>query len=200
MIGHPQWTSLWNDLFVLHQPMIEKVLRPVLMYTFLIALLRTFGKRELAQLNPFDLVVLLMLSNTMQNAIIGEDNSLLGGAIGALALLTVNWSLSKAVYRMPRLNAALEGSATTLIEAGAVDLRAMQKETLTHEELISVLNTNGFSDPSEIQLCSLEPNGTFYVRGAVPSPGDRQGAELRESLRALTEEVRALRAELRRSS
>ena len=196
-MNHQWWMSLWNDLFVLHQPVLEKVLRPVLMYTILIALLRAFGKRELAQLNPFDLIVLLTLSNTVQNAIIGDDNSLLGGAIGALALLTVNWVLSKATYRLPRLNAALEGSPATLIRNGQVDGHVMDEETLTHEELISVLNKNGYSEPGEIEVCRLEPNGTFFVKGLSPSPSDRQMTELSESLRILTEQVQALRAELR---
>lgn len=193
---HPMLTNVWNDLFVLHQPVLEKVLRPVLMYTILIALLRAFGKRELAQLNPFDLVVLLTLSNTVQNAIIGDDNTLLGGAIGALALLTINWLLSRATYNMPRLNAALEGSPTTLVQDGIADERAMKEQGLTHEELISVLNRNSFNDPSEVQVCVLEPNGSFYVKGMTPSASDRQMTELQEALRALTREVQALRREL----
>ena len=197
---HPMLTNIWNDLFVLHQPVLEKVLRPVLMYTILIALLRGFGKRELAQLNPFDLVVLLMLSTTVQNAIIGEDNTLLGGAIGAVALLTVNWMLSRATYNMPRLNAALEGSPATLIEKGVADMRVMKQEGLTHEELISVLNRNGFNDPSEVDVCILEPNGTFYVKGITPTAFDRQMTDLHESLRRLTEEVQALRGDLRHGS
>lgn len=194
---HPLWTNLWTDLFVLHQPVLEKILRPALMYVILIALVRVFGKRELAQLNPFDLIVLLTLSNTVQNAIIGDDNTLLGGAIGALALLTVNWLLSKALFKLPRVNSALEGPATTLITGGVVDARAMKRETLTQEELISVLNKNGFNDPAEIDTCTLEPNGTFFVKGASPSASDRQMTEVSQALRVLTEEVQALRAELR---
>lgn len=196
-VTHPMLTTVWNDLFVLHQPVLEKVLRPVLMYTILIALLRAFGKRELAQLNPFDLVVLLTLSNTVQNAIIGDDNTLLGGAIGALALLSINWLLSRATYNMPRLNAALEGSPTTLVREGVPDERAMKEQGLTPEELNSVLNRNGFSNPSEVEVCILEPNGTFYVKGMSPTASDRQMTELRETLQLLTEEVRALRGELR---
>ena len=74
--------AMWNDMFALGVPLLEKVLRPILVYMFLVVVLRVFGKRELAQLNPFDLVVLLSLSNTVQNAIIGNDNSLTGGQIG----------------------------------------------------------------------------------------------------------------------
>src|SRR3984885_9211206 len=82
---------VFNDMFQLPLPILEKLLRPVIVYLALVVLLRIFGKRELAQLNPFDLVVLLSLSNTVQNAIIGDDNSVSGGIIGAVALLAVNW-------------------------------------------------------------------------------------------------------------
>ena len=77
---------IWTNMFVLGVPVLEKILRPILIYLFLIIGLRVAGKRELAQLNPFDLVVLLTLSNTVQNAIIGNDNSVTGGVIGAITL------------------------------------------------------------------------------------------------------------------
>src|SRR5499427_3378153 len=91
-------TSLVHDMFALGLPILEKVLRPVIIYFFLIVGLRLAGKRELAQLNPFDLVVLLTLSNTVQNAIIGEDNSVTGGIIGATTLLVVNHFVVKFLY------------------------------------------------------------------------------------------------------
>jgi len=78
------------DLFTLPIPLLEKIVRPILVYVFLVFLLRIFGKRELAQLNPFDLVVLLSLANTVQNAIIGDDNSVAGGFIGASSLMVIN--------------------------------------------------------------------------------------------------------------
>ena len=96
----PEWlatSKMWSDTFVVGAPIAEKILRPVLVYTFLVVALRIFGKRELAQLNPFDLVVLLSLSNTVQNAIIGNDNSLSGGLIGALALLAHSGRLLRIV-------------------------------------------------------------------------------------------------------
>jgi uncharacterized membrane protein YcaP (DUF421 family) len=84
----------------------------MIVYLCLIVFLRLFGKRELAQLNPFDLVALLSLSNTVQNAIIGDDNSVTGGLIGAFALLVINWALTRALFRMPKVNETLEGSET----------------------------------------------------------------------------------------
>src|SRR5690349_21913313 len=106
---------MWNDMFVIGLPILEKILRPILVYLVLIVLLRVFGKRELAQLNPFDLVVLLSLSNTVQNAIIGEDNSVTGGIIGAVGLLAINWLVVRTLYRSPRLTHMLEGRSTVLI-------------------------------------------------------------------------------------
>src|SRR5690242_3951868 len=108
--------KMWNDIFVLGAPLIEKILRPVLVYFFLVVALRVFGKRELAQLNPFDLVVLLSLSNTVQNAIIGNDNSLSGGIVGALALLLMNYLVVRFLFRHRRLDQIFEGEPTTLIE------------------------------------------------------------------------------------
>ncbi|MGA9958191.1 MAG: DUF421 domain-containing protein, partial [Acidobacteriaceae bacterium] len=91
-----------QSMFHLQAPLIEKILRPIIVYFFLIFLLRIFGKRELAQLNPFDLVVLLSLSNVVQNALIGNDNSVSGGIVGALSLLTINWLVVRFLYSSPK--------------------------------------------------------------------------------------------------
>src|SRR6266498_2358337 len=110
----------FHDMFALAVPLAEKVLRPVIVYAFLVVGLRLAGKRELAQLNPFDLVVLLTLSNTVQNAIIGEDNSVTGGLLGAATLLLVNWVVVRFLFRHPALERVVEGDATTLVDAGQV--------------------------------------------------------------------------------
>src|SRR5690349_25072236 len=93
-----QLGPLFHDMFALGIPVTEKILRPIIVYVFLIGGLRLAGKREMAQLNPFDLVVLLMLSNTVQNAIIGDDNTITGGLIGAATLLIVNHALVRYLY------------------------------------------------------------------------------------------------------
>jgi uncharacterized membrane protein YcaP (DUF421 family) len=165
-------------------------------YLCLIVFLRLFGKRELAQLNPFDLVVLLSLSNTVQNAMIGDDNSVTGGVIGALALLTINWLLTLVLFRSPKVDKALEGSPTILVRGGEVDAAAMKRESLTPEELISILNKNGFNDPAEVEICRLEPNGTFYVKGKTPGSDAVERAELMSALEGLRAEVMALRDQL----
>jgi uncharacterized membrane protein YcaP (DUF421 family) len=173
---------------------LEKILRPVIVYLCLIFFLRLFGKRELAQLNPFDLVVLLSLSNTVQNAIIGDDNSVSGGIIGAFSLLAINWILSKVLYRMPKLNRALEGSETVLIRHGQVDYAAMKREALTELELKSVLHKQGLNDFSEVEKCVLEPTGIFYVEAMTPTIEDYKHRQLLESVKVLSDEVHILKA------
>jgi len=99
----PEWlatSAMWHDIFAVGPPVIEKILRPVVVYAFVVVALRISGKRELAQLNTFDLVVLLSLSNTVQNAIIGNDNSLSGGLIGAFSLLMINHLTVRLRFRL----------------------------------------------------------------------------------------------------
>jgi len=188
--------TLSHDMFHLPLPLVEKVLRPVIVYLCLIGFLRLFGKRELAQLNPFDLVVLLSLSNTVQNAIIGDDNSVTGGIVGAFSLLAINWALMWLLYRTPKLTAALEGSASTIIRGGVLDEAEMKRQTLTHEDLISVLNKNGFNEVSDVDICVLEPNGTFFVKGKSPSEDDIERGELMAAIAELADEVRSLRRQI----
>ena len=191
---HAALGAAFQNMFHLPVSLTEKILRPLIVYLALIGFLRLFGKRELAQLNPFDLVVLLSLSNTVQNAIIGDDNSVTGGILGAFSLLAVNWLLMNVLYRSPKLNAALEGTAAVLIRDGVVDGAAVRAEKLTQEEMISVLNRNGFSDPREVEICILEPNGSFYVKAKSPSPDEVQRREILAALQQLTAEVQELRA------
>src|SRR5438045_5881686 len=105
-----------HDMFAIPIPLLEKILRPLIVDVFLVVLLRVFGKRELAQLNPFDLVVLLSLSNTVQNAIIGDDNSVSGGMVGAVTLLVTNYIVVRFLFRHRRLDQLMEGKPSTLIK------------------------------------------------------------------------------------
>jgi uncharacterized membrane protein YcaP (DUF421 family) len=185
---------VFDHMFTLPLPILEKLARPVIVYLVLVLLLRIFGKRELAQLNPFDLVVLLSLSNTVQNAIIGEDNSVTGGLIGALGLLTINWLVARVLFRSRRLTRALEGRAAVLIRNGQVDRKALQREALTIEQLLEVIHRQGFQDFHQVHRCELEPSGTFYVEAFDPSVADKRHGELLARLDALSSEVAALRA------
>jgi uncharacterized membrane protein YcaP (DUF421 family) len=185
---------VFDHMFQLPLPILEKLLRPVVVYLVLVLLLRLFGKRELAQLNPFDLVVLLSLSNTVQNAIIGDDNSVSGGIIGAFSLLAINWLVVRVLFRSRRMTRVLEGRATVLIHNGQLDLRALRRESLTREELLDVIHRQGFDRFERVRRCELEPNGTFYVEGQEPSAADQRHAELLERIDALSREVAALRS------
>jgi uncharacterized membrane protein YcaP (DUF421 family) len=188
-------SHVFDHMFQLPLPILEKLLRPVVVYLVLVLLLRLFGKRELAQLNPFDLVVLLSLSNTVQNAIIGDDNSVTGGIIGAFSLLAINWLVVRVLFRSPRLTRMLEGRAAILIRNGQIDLKAMERESLSREELLAVLHKQGFEHFHEVRRCELEPNGSFYIEAIEPSIEDKHHAELIARLDALSREVAGLRAQ-----
>ena len=187
--------EVFSHMFQLPLPFLEKLLRPVIVYLVLVLLLRWFGKRELAQLNPFDLVVLLSLSNTVQNAIIGEDNSVTGGIIGAVGLLAINWLVARTLYSAPRMRRMLEGRATVLIRDGKMDHDAVRREALTREELMEALHHQGFEHLSQVRRCVLEPNGTFYVEAVEPPMLERQHAEVVAKLELLTREIAALRTQ-----
>lgn len=186
-------------MFHMPLPWLEKIIRPILVYLVLICFLRIFGKRELAQLNPLDLVVLLSLSNTVQNAIIGDDNSVSGGVIGAFALLAINWTLSKVLFRSPKLSQVISGERTWLIKDGKVDEDALRQESLTHEELTSVLNKNGFNDIGDVDSCALEPSGSFYVKGKKYQDEDVERSEILRELQRLNEMVQGLERKLDRA-
>lgn len=181
------------DIFALPIPLLEKIIRPIIVYIGLVVLLRVFGKRELAQLNPFDLVVLLSLSNTVQNAIIGEDNSVVGGLVGALTLLLTNYLVVRFLFRHRRLDQLMEGKPSRLINDGKVDKRALARELLTVSELEIVARRQGFDVLSEIDSCILEPGGAFAFRRKVPSNEEQQHKDVTARLDAIMAELRAVR-------
>ncbi len=170
----PGWlisNNMWHEMIVMGAPLAEKVLRPAAVYVFLVLVLRVFGKRELAQLNPFDLVVLLSLSNTVQNAIIGNDNSLTGGLVGAFTLLAINYLVVRFLFRHRRLDQLFEGKPTVLVEHGRTCNKALAQELLTNAELMTVLHRQGFDGLEEVERCVLEPGGTFFIQRKLP-PAD----------------------------
>ena len=188
----PGWlvsNSMWHDIFALGAPVVEKTLRPVAVYFFLVIALRVFGKRELAQLNPFDLVVLLSLSNTVQNAIIGNDNSLTGGLIGAFTLLAMNYAVIRFLFRHRRLDQLFEGKPMVLVDDGKIIERALAKELLTHAELLTVLHRQGFDSLAEVHRCVLEPGGTFYIQRKLPDIDSVQHNEVMTRLSELSGKV-----------
>lgn len=183
----------WNDMFHLGLPLLEKILRPAIVYLFLIVALRLAGKRELAQLNPFDLVVLLTLSNTVQNAIIGEDNSVIGGLVGATTLLVVNYVVVRFLYRHQQLDRLVEGDADVLIENGRIKHEKLKRELITLAELQAAAHKQGFGSLDEVKQAVLEPGGTLSFTGKKPPPQAARQEELLARLDQLLREVRQLR-------
>jgi uncharacterized membrane protein YcaP (DUF421 family) len=152
-----------HDLFTMGIPLAEKVLRTFAVYGGLLLLLRLAGKRDLAQLNTFDLVVLLLLSNVVQNAVIGNDNSLSGGLIGAAALIAVNSVLVRGVQHSDRAVALLEGSPTVLVEDGEVDAPVVRRLGLRRSDVLVALHRQGASSVDDVQRATLEAGGDIVV-------------------------------------
>jgi uncharacterized membrane protein YcaP (DUF421 family) len=188
--------SIWKDMFVLGLPIMEKILRPVVVYAFLVISLRLSGKRELVQLNPFDLVVLLTLSNTVQNAIIGDDNSVSGGIIGATSLLVVNYLVVRFLYDHRKLDQLVEGKADVLIDNGKVRTERLKRELITMQQLSAAARKQGFDDLSEVEQCVLEPGGTLTFIARKPDTEDVRHRELLSRFEMVTEELARLRKEL----
>jgi uncharacterized membrane protein YcaP (DUF421 family) len=180
-------------MFVLALPMAEKILRPIFIYLFLVIGLRLAGKRELAQLNPFDLVVLLTLSNTVQNAIIGDDNSVVGGIIGASTLLLINYVVVRFLYRHEKLDQIVEGEATALVEHGKLVEGRMAKEVLTVQELLAAAHKQGLGGLDEIESAVLDPCGTISFVAKQPVPEEKRHRELVARLDQLSRDIAILR-------
>jgi len=185
--------ALWRDLIHPDVSILEKIIRPVLVYLFLVVSLRLAGKRELAQLNPFDLVVLLTLSNTVQNAIIGADNSVTGGVIGATTLLAVNYLVVRFLYSHEKLDRLVEGDPEVLIENGCLCQDQLKKELITLSELEEAAHKQGFSSLSLIDRAVLEPGGSISFIGKQPQPEEIRFQEVLQRLDAISREVAALR-------
>jgi len=185
--------DIWKDMFVLAIPLLEKILRPIVIYAFLVISLRLSGKRELVQLNPFDLVVLLTLSNTVQNAIIGDDNTVVGGIIGATSLLVTNYLVVRFLYDHRKLDQMVEGRADVLVEDGKVRTQHLKKELITVPQLQAAAHKQGFASLSEVEQCVLEPGGTMTFIGKKPGAEDVRHQELLGKMESLAHEIALLR-------
>ena len=190
---------MYADLFALGIPIAEKLIRTAAVYTFLLVGLRLAGRRELGQLNPFDLVVLLLLSNTVQNAIIGNDNSLAGGVLGATALLIINWAVVRYLYTHPTVARWLEGDADILIEKGELQELRLSRELITRAELESAARRQGLEGLHQVQTCRLEIGGALTFVPKLPTDDEMRHRavvdkldELVRGQQALLERVAAL--------
>lgn len=152
-----------HDLWAVQIPILEKVIRTVLVYALVLLLFRFAGKRGLANLNTFDFVVMFLLSNVVQNAIIGADNSLLGGVIGAVTLVAVNAGMNRWVASDTRAERLLEGTATTLVSDGAFVPGALRKLALRTSEIEHAVRVQNGDSIEEVADARLEPGGQLIV-------------------------------------
>ena len=196
------WHTLWSNLMHLGTPdttthpvsLLEKVLRPVVVYLLLVSGLRRFGKRILAELNPFDFVVLLTISNTVQNAIIGNDTSLFGGALGAATLLTVNGVLVRIFYRGPSKEHMLQTDRDiVLINHGQLQEQEMRRLRINAGELTAKAHERGFDSLEEVECATLYPNGTIYFQAKSAMTETARYAELIRRMDLLSTQMAALR-------
>jgi uncharacterized membrane protein YcaP (DUF421 family) len=190
--------SLWHSMFFLGLPIAEKMLRPVIVYVFLIVGLRLAGKRELAQLNPFDLIVLLTLSNTVQNSIIGDDNSVTGGILGASTLLAVNYFVVRFLYGHERWEHLIEGNCDVLIEKGKIQEANLKRELLTKAELETAAHRQGFASLADIDRAVLEVGGSISFFAKTPTPDSSRHQELLTHLEQLSKDMAALKKDISR--
>ena len=164
-------------LFVPEVAIWEKVLRSVVVYLFMLLAFRFTGKRQVGQLTPFDLVVLLIISNVVQNAVIGPDNSLGGGLLGAAVILALNYGVVELTYRSKRLRRLVEATPTILIHNGRILHQNLQRERITLDDLHAALRRAGVADVEHVRVAVLEENGGISVIPHAPSgPGDYPGS------------------------
>ena len=187
--------TIWYDLVHPGVPVIEKVIRTVIVYAFLLIGLRLAGKRELTQLNPFDLVVLLLLSNTVQNAIIGEDNSLVGGILGAATLLVLNGVLVRTLFHWGKLD-TIEGKPDLLIRNGRVQRDHLERELITLAELEAAARRQGLESLAHVKHCRLETGGALTFIPKHPTDDERRHHDLMLHLERLEGVQRSLKEQV----
>ena len=151
---------MWN----IAVPWWELVVRGAVVYGFLLALLRLTGKRQVGQLAPFDLVLLLVLSNALQNSMNGGDNTVTGGVISAVTLVFLNWLLGYATYRSKKIGRFVEGRPQVIVHNGHVYRDVMESERLTQDELDAAIRLAGCASLHDVHFAILENNGQISVR------------------------------------
>ena len=155
--------TIAHDVFHMPLPVLEKILRAVVVYAFLIVVLRLVGKRELGQQNTLDLVVLLLIANAVQNAIIGSDNSFSGSVISVVTLVVLNESINRAVFFSRRLQWLFDGSEEYLIKDGKPVPRALFRSGISLPQLRALARRQGYTDLSEVHTAILEANGVVSM-------------------------------------
>jgi len=178
---------MWDNLMHLDISVWEKIIRTVAVYLLLAVLIRLAGKRDLAQLNAFDLVVVLLLSNVVQNAVIGQDNTLIGGAIGAVVLVAVNAGVVRLARDRDGVGRLLEGTPTTLARDGAWDDEALRREGLRKADAEAALRRQNANSVHDVEKVTIEPGGAIVttLRADLQSATRADIARLEAKLDAL---------------
>jgi uncharacterized membrane protein YcaP (DUF421 family) len=154
---------MWHDMMSMDIPLVEKVLRTVAVYLAIGLLLRLFGRRDLAQFTTFDLIVVLLLSNVVQNSIIGADNSLLGGLVGAATLIAANAVLVRIGTTSDLTERIFEGNPSTIASDGAFDEGRLRRLGLRPRDVTAALRAQGAMTVADVEQAELMPSGTFVV-------------------------------------
>jgi uncharacterized membrane protein YcaP (DUF421 family) len=175
---------MWHDLFTFQIPVLEKVVRTVAVYLLILLIFRVIGKRSIGSLNTMDFVVMFLLSNVVQNAIIGNDNSLIGGAVGAGTLVLTNAIVDRLAFEFPAFRRLVEGTATQVVDDGKVDAAALRRLGMRQEELDHAIHLQDGDDVSEIGNGTLQPGGQLIL---TLKPGEQDAdhndiADLRKQL------------------
>ena len=180
----------FHEFFVPDISVFEKIIRPIVIYVFLLIALRLAGKREMAQMNAFDLVVLLMLSNTVQNAIIGADNSVTGGMIGAAALIAVNAIMVRVIYRYKKIDLLVEGESTELVRDGKFLTENLRREIISEHEVMSAIRRQGIDDVQDVKSATLETTGNICVISKHPTAEESATQKILERLERIEEHLK----------
>jgi uncharacterized membrane protein YcaP (DUF421 family) len=159
-----------DDLWVMHVPVMEKVLRAAVGYAFLLIAFRVLGRRELGRLTNFDLVVVLVVANVLQNAMIGDDSSLTGGLIGAATVLGLNTLIATAVYASRRVERIVDGDPVVIVADGRLMRSALRRELITENEVLAAARNAGVEKLTDVRLAILESTGEINVVAVEGKP------------------------------
>jgi uncharacterized membrane protein YcaP (DUF421 family) len=180
---------MWQDMFVLEVSLVEKVIRTILVYALLLVLIRLVGKRGLAAVNTLDIVVALLLTSAVQNAIIGDDLTIVGGVVSAVTLVTINHAINRLVDASPLAARILEGRATTVIEQGKVNEDALRRLQISKSELDHAIRDQHGDDISEVEHGQLTPSGRLVLTLKHDEQSSTKG-----DIAALADQLRRLEA------
>jgi uncharacterized membrane protein YcaP (DUF421 family) len=186
---------MWHAMFVGQISVTEKILRTVIVYALIAVLFRLTGKRGLASMNTFDFVVIFLLSNVVQNAVIGNDSSLIGGMVGAITLVTVNTAVNRLIAVSSTAARIFDGRPTTVISDGHVVERALRRLGLRRSELDHAVRLENGDDASQIARGDLEPGGQLVLtlKAAEQNATKADVAEITDRLRQIESMLSAVR-------